>query len=57
MSSCTLQKPYERTGLEPTALIFLCSSTLKVPDDFKYFIYIYFILYILNIFVDMFLTV
>ena len=40
MSSCTLQKPYERTGLEPTALIFLCSSTLKVPDDFKYFKYL-----------------
>ena len=33
MSSCTLQKLYETTGLEPTSLIFLCSSTLKVPDD------------------------
>ena len=39
MSSCTLQKLYKTTGLEPTSLIFLCSSALKVPDDFKYFKY------------------
>ena len=26
-------------GLEPTALIFLCCSTLKDPDDFRDFKY------------------
>ena len=26
-------------GLEPTALIFLCCSTLKAPDDFRDFKY------------------
>ena len=32
---CTLQRPYKTLGLEPTALIVLCCSTLRAPDDFK----------------------
>ena len=37
MFLCTLQRPYETPGLEPTALIFLCCSTLGATDDFKDF--------------------
>ena len=36
---CTLQRPYKTPGLEPTALIFLCCSTLRAPDDFRDFKY------------------
>ena len=39
MFLCTLQIPYKTPGLEPTALIFLCCSTLRDPDDFKDFKY------------------
>ena len=39
MFSCTLQKPYKTPGLDPTASIFLCCSTLRAPDDFKDFKY------------------
>ena len=37
----SLQRPYKKTGFEqPTALIFLCCSTLRAPDDFKNFKYL-----------------
>ena len=39
MFLCTLQRPYKTPGLEPAVLIFLCSSTLRDPDDFKDFKY------------------
>ena len=39
MFLCTLQRPYRIPGLEPTAFIFLCCSTLRAPDDFKDFKY------------------
>ena len=34
---CTLQRPYKTPSLEPAALIILCCSTLRAPDDFKDF--------------------
>ena len=39
MFTCTLQRRCKTPGLDPTALIFLCWSTLKAPDDFKDFKY------------------
>ena len=35
MFLCTLQRSYKTPGLEPTALVFLCCSTLRAPDGFK----------------------
>ena len=32
---CTLPRPYKIQGLVPTALIFLCYSTVRAIDDFK----------------------
>ena len=32
---CTLPRPYKIQGLVPTALIFLCYSTVTAIDDFK----------------------
>ena len=36
---CTLQRPYNIPGLDPTALIFLNCSSLKDPKNFKDFKY------------------
>ena len=33
----TLKRTYKTQGFHPTALIFLCHSTLKALDDFKDF--------------------
>ena len=36
----TLNKPYKKPDLQPTALILLCCSKLQAPDDFKDFKYL-----------------
>ena len=40
MFLCTLQRPYKIPDVDPAALIFLCCSTLKAPDEFKDFKYL-----------------